>query len=48
MNKVDIKSEISNMKEYASLNNVPIMQDDGIEFLETFIEKKQIKNILEI
>lgn len=48
MNKVDIKSEISNMKEYASLNNVPIMQDDGIEFLETFIEKKQIKNILEV
>lgn len=48
MDKVDIKSEIGNMKEYASLNNVPIMQDDGIEFLETFIEKKQIKNILEI
>ena len=46
--KVDIKTEIKNMKEYASLNNVPIMQDDGIEFLETFIEKKQIKNILEV
>ena len=40
--------EISRIKEYAKSENIPIMQDDGIEFLTSFIEKKQIKNILEI
>ena len=40
--------EISKIKEYAKSENIPIMQDDGIEFLTSFIEKKQIKNILEI
>ncbi len=40
--------EISKIKEYAKNENIPIMQDDGIEFLTSFIEKKQIKNILEI
>ncbi len=40
--------EIANIKEYAKNENIPIMQDEGIEFLTSFIEKKQIKNILEI
>ena len=40
--------EINNIKEYAKNENIPIMQDEGIEFLTSFIEKKQIKNILEI
>ena len=40
--------EIKNIKEYAKNENIPIMQDEGIEFLTSFIEKKQIKNILEI
>lgn len=40
--------EINRIKEYAKEENIPIMQDDGIEFLTSFIEKKQIKNILEI
>ena len=48
MNTNEIQSEIAKLKEYANLENVPIMQDEGIEFLETFIEKKQINNILEI
>ncbi len=39
---------INNIKEYAKNENIPIMQDEGIEFLTSFIEKKQIKNILEI
>ena len=39
---------INEMKEYAKNENVPIMQEEGIEFLTSFIEKKQIKNILEI
>jgi len=44
----NISSMINELKEYASLENVPIIQDEGMEFLETFIDKKQIKNILEI
>ena len=41
-------SMIKEMKEYANIENVPIMQDEGIEFLTTFIMKKQIKKVLEI
>ena len=44
----DISSEIKILKDYAKAKNIPIMQDDGIEFLTSFIEKKNIKNILEI
>ena len=39
---------IKEIKEYAKLENVPIMQDDGIEFLTTFIIKNQVKTVLEI
>ncbi len=45
---MDFESKINIMKEYAREENIPIMQDDGIEFLTSFIEKKNIKNILEI
>ena len=45
---MDFKSEIKKIKEYANIENIPIMQDEGIEFLTSFIEKKNIKNILEI
>ena len=45
---MDFESKIKIMKEYAHEENIPIMQDDGIEFLTSFIEKKNIKNILEI
>ena len=48
MNTFDIKTEINLLKEYARNENIPIIQDEGMEFLETFIQKKQIKNILEI
>ena len=41
-------NDIKTLKEYAKENKVPIMQDDGINFLTTFIEKNNIKNILEI
>ncbi len=40
--------EIKKMKEYAKENNVPIMQEEGISFLTTFIHKNKIKSILEI
>ena len=36
------------MEEYAKEKNVPIMLKDGIEYLCNYIEKNQIKNILEI
>ncbi len=45
---MDFNSEIKRIKEYAVNENIPIMQDEGIEFLTSFIEKKEIKNILEI
>lgn len=48
MSKEEIQKELKEMKNYAHDNNVPIMQDDGIEFLETFILKKQVKKILEV
>ena len=43
-----IYSEIRKIKEYAVDNNIPIMVDDGIDFLTTFIIKNKIENVLEI
>ena len=40
--------EVRKIKEYALEKKVPIMQDEGISFLTTFIIKNQTKNILEI
>ena len=48
MDNTEILKSIKEMKEYADVENIPIMQDDGIEFLTTFIAKKQIKKVLEI
>lgn len=45
---VDIYSIIKEMKEYAEENNVPIMTNEGIEFLTDFIKKNQCTKILEI
>ena len=39
-------AEIRRIKNYAIDENIPIMLDDGIEFLTSFIEKKQIKKHL--
>ena len=39
---------IKEIKEYATIENVPIMQDEGIEFLTEFIIKNNITNILEV
>lgn len=41
-------NDIKELKDYAERENVPIMQDDGIDFLTSFIVKKQLKNVLEI
>ena len=48
MTKEEKNLEIVKLKEYARRENIPIMQDEGIDFLTSFIEKKDIKNILEI
>lgn len=39
---------LKEIKEYANVNNVPIMQDEGIDFLTTFIIKNQIDSVLEV
>ena len=48
MTKEEKNLEIIKLKEYAKRENIPIMQDEGIEFLTSFIEKKGTKNILEV
>lgn len=39
---------IKELKAYAKENDVPIMQDEGIDFLTTFVIKHQISSVLEI
>ena len=40
--------KIKEIKDYAEEENVPIMQNEGIEFLTDFITKNNITNILEV
>lgn len=40
--------QLQQLEKYAEINNVPIMQKDGIEFLTKFIKDNNIKSILEI
>lgn len=44
----NIYSEIREIKAYALDHKVPIMVDEGIDFLTTFVIKHQITNVLEI
>ncbi|MBP5684032.1 MAG: O-methyltransferase [Bacilli bacterium] len=48
MSQEDTNKELQIIKKYANENNIPIMQDEGIDFLRNFIDKKGIKNILEV
>ncbi len=43
-----MKEEIESIKNYALENNVPIMQDEGINYLTNYIKRNKIKKILEI
>ena len=43
-----MKDEINKIKEYAVINNVPIMTDEGIEFLTNYIKNNNVKRILEV
>ena len=45
---VELHQDIKELKKYAKENNVPIMMDEGINFLTTFVIKHQIKNVLEV
>ncbi len=40
--------DINNLKNNALLNDIPIMQDEGIDFLIDFILKNNINSVLEI
>lgn len=48
MPNTSIYAEIREIKKYALDNKIPIMVDEGIDFLTTFIIKNQTTNILEI
>lgn len=48
MANISIYAEIREIKKYALDNKIPIMVDEGIDFLTTFIIKNQTTNILEI
>jgi len=43
-----IYNEIKTIKKYALDNRVPIMVDESIDFLTTYIMKKKVKTVLEI
>lgn len=45
---MNIYEEIGKLKKYADINNVPIIQDDGIDYLTKYIAMEGITNILEI
>ena len=45
---VDKTELVKAMKNYADLNNVPIIQDSGLEYIIKYIIDKKIKSILEI
>ena len=42
------KQIIKEMEKYADIENIPIMEKKGIEFLCDFIKKNNIKSILEL
>jgi len=44
----NIYSEIREIKQYALDHKVPIMVDQGIDFLTRFIEEHQVKSVLEV
>lgn len=43
-----VEQLINEMKQYAEDNNVPIITDEGIDYIRNYIKDNNIKNILEI
>lgn len=44
----NVYETIKEIREYAEKNNVPIMMDDGIKYLINYVNKNQVKSVLEI
>lgn len=44
----DLYADIRNIKKAALDENIPIMQDETIDFITNFIERKNVRTILEI
>ncbi len=42
------ENQIKELKDYAELNNVPIMADSGMEYLMNYISKNHVKKVLEV
>lgn len=42
------QNDLISIKEYAAQNAVPIMQDDGMEFILNYIRQNNVRRILEI
>lgn len=47
-NSLNFNEKLNQMREYARLNGVPIIKDEGLVFLKNIISLKRPKNILEI
>ncbi|MBQ9520223.1 MAG: O-methyltransferase [Acholeplasmatales bacterium] len=47
-NNLKFNQKLNEMREYAKLNHVPIINDEGLSFLKTIIALYKPKNILEI
>ena len=48
INNKETNGLLVSLKSYALLNNVPIITDDGINFIKQLINIKEVKSILEI
>jgi len=42
------KLKLKDIEDYAKINNIPIMEKDGIEFLTNYIKEHNVKHVLEI
>lgn len=45
---MNVYEKVSEIKKYALENDVPIMQDDGIDFLTSYMEQERVEKVLEI